>query len=601
MRIMNRFNILFTLLLLFFSFPVLCQLSPKKVKRLERDGEITMRYEEYPVALEIYHTLLENNPNNPSYLYNIGVCHLNLSQKSEALNYFQQTASQDPNYQDLNLRLGQTHHLLSDFDVAIEHYQKALKDLENEEQDIKANTEPKYLDEDMAFVSSRKLALEQFIEECKNGNTYTNRPLLASIRNLGSVINSIYPDYVPLISEDTTTLVFTSRRPSTTGGKISLTDNLYFEDIYQSQHSGAGWGNPQRLQINRKYHDAGAALSADGQTLYLYRDRKKGDLFVSKYNSNSKTWSKPQKLGKEINTKFQETSLSLSEDGNTMYFASSREGGFGGLDIYRTKKQGDGSWGTPENLGPKINTPYDDDAPFLSFDGQYLYFSSRGHASMGGFDIYRSQKVSDTEWSEPISLGYPINGPDDDLHLVLTPDNRTGYYVSNDAAGLGMEDIYVISAPRMELPPLDMSGLTLIASGGGQDTTDNHNNTGQIPDPDFDFEVTFLFDRSDVQAEKQPYVQSLLAYLKQYPSTEVEIIGHTCNIGPASYNLSLSERRAQSVADYLISEGIAPQRIKVRGKGEEEPLFPNDTPANRAKNRRTEYKIIKKILSLMGY
>ncbi|NJO00444.1 MAG: OmpA family protein [Bacteroidia bacterium] len=388
-------------------------------------------------------------------------------------------------------------------------------------------------------------------------------------------------------------MVFTSRRENTTGGKVDFSDNIFFEDIYISTYDNGQWSSPQNLPINRKYHDAGAAVSSDGRELYLYHDDKKtkGDLYVSTYNPADDSWTKPKKLNDNVNSKYQETSLSLSADGTTIYFASDRPGGLGGLDIYMSKKDANGEWGPAANLGKPINTEYDDDAPFLTFDSKTFYFSSRGHNSMGGYDVFKSESVGTDQWGEPVNMGYPINGPDDDAHLVLTYDNKKGYYVSDAPDGYGYEDIYTLSAPKETLVRLDKKGLTItepqlaIRNTGGQDTT-------SVPEPEFAFRVLFDFDRSYLSPVAKGSIDQLFAYLKDYEKIRIEIGGHTDNVGNYTYNQLLSQQRAKVVANYLIEKGIDANRIEVKGYSFDKPAVPNTNPTNRALNRRADYIIL---------
>ncbi|MES2734434.1 MAG: OmpA family protein, partial [Bacteroidota bacterium] len=192
------------------------------------------------------------------------------------------------------------------------------------------------------------------------------------------------------------------------------------------------------------------AVSPNGKQLFIYKDSKSGDIYASSLvDSVTYQWSKPVSMGDNINSRFQEPSISMTADGKIVFFSSDRPGGLGGLDIYYSRKQSDGTWGVATNLGNTINTPYDEDAPFIHPDGETLYFSSRGHATMGGYDIFRCYFEKD-QWTKPENLGYPINTVDDDSYFVLSADNNHGYYASANDGGFGEKDIYVISMPKRE-------------------------------------------------------------------------------------------------------------------------------------------------------
>ncbi len=583
-RVMKKISTL-ALVLVVMALPL--SLLAQSEKTLARDAALTMKYKEYITAIELYEQLLKTNPDNLEYNYQIGVCYLNSSKKREALPKLKKVHDANPTYNnDLKFMLGEAYHINGNFEEAKKYYQEAVGVYEKEKASIA--TEKLKEKEKTERLANNELMLElskKRVKECENGLTYQKEPINASIENLKN-INSDQPDYVPLIPRDTSFMVFTSRRENGKNAKRDFGDDFFFEDIYLAKKSGDSYGAPQPLNINRKYHDAGAALSSDGKKLYLYRDDRKtqGDLYVSNYDEATQIWSDPQKLNDNINTKYQETALSVSADGQTMYFASSRLGGLGGLDIYMSKME-NGDWGPAVNLGTPVNTMFDDDAPFLSIDGKLLYFSSRGHNTMGGYDIFKSVLQSDGKWGEPSNLGFPINGPDDDVHLVLTEDNRKGFYVSNDPAGMGYEDIYVLSAPKQTLKPLDKTGLTLTTPA-----TSKIN----VPDPDFAFRVLFDFDQSRIRSADQESVENLYGFMNDNPTVRIELGGHTCNIGSLQYNQALSERRAKAVSNYLIERGIDANRIQVKGYSYTKPAVPNDTPSNRALNRRTEFSVTEK-------
>ncbi len=581
---MKKISILALFMVMILPLNILAQSE----KTLARDAALTMKYKEYTTAIELYDQLLKTNPDNLEYNYQIGVCYLNSSKKREALPKLKKVHDANPTYNtNLKFMLGEAYHVNGNFGEAKKYYQEAVEVYQREKGNI-GNEKLKEKEKAERLANNDRMfeLAKRRVGECENGLKYEKQPINASIENLKG-INSDQPDYVPLVPRDTSFIVFTSRKENGKNAKRDFGDDFFFEDIYLAKKSNEGYVSPQPLNINRKYHDAGAALSSDGKKLYLYRDDRKtqGDFYVSEYNEATQTWSDPKKLNDNINTKYQETALCVSADGQTMYFASSRPGGSGGLDIYMSKLE-NGDWGPAVNLGAPVNTPFDDDAPFLSIDGKLLYFSSRGHSSMGGYDIFKSVLQSDGKWGEPSNLGFPINGPDDDIHLVLTEDNRKGFYVSNDPAGMGYEDIYALSAPKQTLKPLDKTGLTL--------TTPATSRIGTVPDPNFTFRVLFDFDQSKIRNADQESVENLYGFMNDNPTVRIELGGHTCNIGSLQYNQALSERRAKAVSNFLIERGIDANRIQVKGYSSTKPAVPNDTPSNRALNRRTEFSIIEK-------
>ncbi|MFI5164374.1 MAG: OmpA family protein, partial [Bacteroidia bacterium] len=205
--------------------------------------------------------------------------------------------------------------------------------------------------------------------------------------------------------------------------------------------------------INTSRHDASVALSADGQKLFIYRDDEaRGSGNIYECIQKGAQWTNPEKMSSSINSKYHESSASITADGNTLYFTSNKPGGFGEHDIYKvewdkTTKQ----WGTAENLGPVINTQYDEYGAFIHPDGKTLYFSSEGHNTMGGYDIFKSVLDKKTKkWSTPENIGYPINTPDDDIDYVVSASGKHAYYSSFGAEGFGEKDIYRISSTKKE-------------------------------------------------------------------------------------------------------------------------------------------------------
>ncbi|PJA09601.1 MAG: hypothetical protein COX70_01355 [Flavobacteriales bacterium CG_4_10_14_0_2_um_filter_32_8] len=292
-------------------------------------------------------------------------------------------------------------------------------------------------------------------------------PVKAKIENLGNAINSRGGDYAPSISADGRTMIFTSRRSDTKGGEVDKAgDFKYFEDIYISIWDSIdnSWGKARPIEgnLNTEGHDACLSISPDGNSIYIYRNDGGayiGDIFVSKKSLSSGSWGLPVPLEKPINTSYFESSACLSADGNKLYFVSEREGkksdAQGKGDIYVSERLTRTTWSEPKNLGPIINTPDDEISVFIHPDGKTLFFSSKGHLSIGGLDIFMSKLQDDGSWSKPENLGYPINTIDDDVHFILSLDGKTAYYSAVKGEGLGERDIYKI----------DLSEYPILADG----------------------------------------------------------------------------------------------------------------------------------------
>jgi len=217
------------------------------------------------------------------------------------------------------------------------------------------------------------------------------------------------------------------------------------------------WSEPESIgnNINSEGHDAAIALSVDGQTLFIYKseNNNNGDIYVSKLKG--KDWSKPEPLKGDVNKKDSwEGSVSLSANGKVLYFASDRTGGLGGRDLYKAELQKDDTWGNVQNLGAKINTNFNDDAPFIHPDNKTFYYSSEGHTSIGGYDIFYSKFDEYGSFESPINMGYPINTINDDRYFVLAADGKTGYYSGGGEKSIGEQDIFRILTGKVEKPVL---------------------------------------------------------------------------------------------------------------------------------------------------
>jgi len=269
------------------------------------------------------------------------------------------------------------------------------------------------------------------------------------VKNVGSVVNSKMAEYSPVISLDGSSLYFTSRRPWADNSSDAYRDpklNNYPEDIYVSyMDSDKSWTSPEKLDFcNNQTNEASISVSGDEKRIYIYQDISGGgDIYYSDFAEN--VFNKVRPLDyRGVNSKDWETHCTVTPDGQNMYFVSDRAGGYGGRDIYRVVKLPNGIWSDPQNLGPEINTPYDEDSPFIAVDNKTLYFASNGINSIGGFDIFVSFRDDLNNWSVPVNMGYPINSTGDDIYYTTTFDGKRGYLSSFRKDGLGEKDIYEI-------------------------------------------------------------------------------------------------------------------------------------------------------------
>ena len=387
------------------------------------------------------------NPNNAALNVKIGDCYLNSATKTAALPYLQKAAKLDAAADArTHYLLARALHLSAKWREAMAEYQLATP--------VGSNTR----NGDAGTITPNDL--QRRIQECRNGQQLMAHPARVFIDNAGPELNSPASDYGPVVSADESTILITSRREGSTGGKKDPEGNGYFEDIYQATWKGKAWSRATNLgaPVNTDDHNATVGLAPDGQRMLVYVGTNGGDLLETTLAGS--TWDKPRRLNSRINTNAHETSASYSPDGRYLYFVSDREGGAGSSDIYKVDLAGKN---TPVNLGPAINTAYGEEGAFMAPDGKTLYFSSEGHNSMGGYDIFRSV-LENGKWSTPENLGWPINTPDDDVFFVTSASGRHGYYSSDRPGGLGAKDIYRITFLGPEKQPLLSEEDQLLAS-----------------------------------------------------------------------------------------------------------------------------------------
>ncbi len=410
-------------------------------------GNLLIEEKNWPMAFAYFNEAYKVDSTNANINYKMGECLLHSTNKKAALPYLRKASKNiGKNYDPFEPRikkapknalylLAQAYHVNFQFDSALAYFETYRVLVIPKEKDL------------LQEVDMR-------INWCNNAKEFLRSPLPVAIRNMGDSINSMFPDYSPVISLDENTIFLTSRR----FGERAI-DGQYYEDILICERKSDGtWSaaRPVSAYINTVTNEATISVSPDAQTLFIYKDNNGGDIFAATQRGGE--WQYPAPLGGDINTKYWETHATLSADGNTLYFVSDRPGGFGGRDIYRCVKLPNGAWSKALNLGPGINTPYNEDSPFLHPDQRTLFFASEGHKSMGGFDIFFTFKNDSGQWVEPTNVGYPINTPDDDVFYSTSADGKRAYFSSFREGGLGDKDIYIAELEQ----GTPTQGLTLL-------------------------------------------------------------------------------------------------------------------------------------------
>lgn len=409
-------------------------------------AKLFLANEEYAEAAKIYKRLLPVDTAFVEVYYEYGVCLANLpGQREKAIPHLERAA-----------RGGHTEAF---YELAIaRHRQQRFDDA----------ADLLYRYKQLHYRAVRDVEVDRRISMAVTAKELVKSPVEVTIRNMGSMVNSEAHDYCPLVTADGNTMYFTSRREGTTGNLKDPTGQ-WLEDVYVARRIDEVWTNAVNAAgpINTNTHDATVGLNPDGSSMIVYHTSTNlvsGDLFETRMHAGK--WQEPKIMTERINSKDHEPSASIAPGGDEIYFTSDRAGGFGGRDLYRIRRLPNGEWSLPLNLGPQVNTPFDEDAPFMHSDGITLFFSSNGHNTMGGYDIFKASLVDAdmNGWSIPENMGYPLNTVNDDIYFCLSEDGYTGYFSSERPGGLGMQDIYQVVFPGSQLDYMVVRGIVADAS-----------------------------------------------------------------------------------------------------------------------------------------
>lgn len=427
------------------SFTAAAQVKEPGYKEYFEEGTYLLIENQVEKACRNFEKAYEIDSSNANINYLLGTCYLQLPMKKDraeaflarsvknvSANYRGDDASEKAAAPIAHLYYGQALHINYKFDEAIRQYEAFRKFVSPKDKDFL-----KLVDKE---VATSKLAKEMVA-----------RPLNVQITNLGDSLNSEWPEYSAVLSGDERTIIYTTRRPSSTGG-IKNENGQYFEDIVVAyRDDNDNWTKPVSLgsNVNSIGHEASINLTPDGQTLIVFKNDEgkspqgNGNIYYTTFDG--KSWSPLQEFGEDVNSEYWESHACLSADGNVLFFSSERPGGYGGKDIYRCVKLPNGKWSKALNMGNVINSEYDEDGGFIHPDGKTFYFASNGPLSMGGYDIMYATLDEENRFSNVTNIGYPINTTDDDIFYVTSPDGKRGYFSSAQSGGYGDKDIYRIT------------------------------------------------------------------------------------------------------------------------------------------------------------
>jgi outer membrane protein OmpA-like peptidoglycan-associated protein/tetratricopeptide (TPR) repeat protein len=502
--------------------------------------------------------------------------------------------------------------------------------------------------------------LDARLNWCVNALKELGSPLNVNIENLGNNINSVYFEKHPVVTIDNSVIFFSSTRPLTNpDGTVQTTQvkTETNEDIYYSIKMPSGkWSKLVYFQYNTSKDEFPVCVSIDGKMLILAKKESDNyDLWYSMFADGK--WNEPVSMGSSINSSADETEASLSKDGNTIYFASNRSGGYGQFDIYMSQKPANGKWGKPVNVGKEINTSENEVSPFIHPDGQVLYFSSDGYVeeSMGGLDIFYSTKNANNIWSKPVHMKYPVNTTRDDVNYQITSGGKryctlltdfnsfdvveiTGRQDEIGDVNFGLEPtrlfselnvMEVMEVEKQVEKEVQVSDIvevktevekevavveTVEVEGKSNyslesvnleeiDSTQREQLIKKVKDYYSNLigtdksvifkTIYFSFNSAELLMLSRNELRVLVEYLNENPTIKVEVIGHTDILGNWEVNLNVSRGRAGSVYKFLLDNKIANNRIIYYGKGSADPIASNNTIEGRSKNRRVEILLLK--------
>jgi outer membrane protein OmpA-like peptidoglycan-associated protein len=419
--------------------------------------------------------------------------------------------------------------------------------------------------ESVRNIAERELALAKFRKEL------VENPVDYNPENIGNIVNSSDDEYVNQYYPAEEKIVFTN---------FHRFESLVSENVYVSYMIDSLWTLPELLFENIDAKDIGAAnISADGSEIYfsssaLGDSYGSCDIYCVKFADGK--WSAPNNIN-SINTPEWESQPCLSVDGKELYFVRGNKK-LSTTDLFVSYKDDNGNWSKAERLNSKINTEGNERSPFIHYDGKTLYFSSDSHPGMGGYDLFMSRRDANGEWSKPVNLGYPLNSLNDEMNLVVSNDAVKAFISSHRLDGSGGFDIYEFELDdkfrpeEIEIKTISEEDYYVAAMKKGADVTLRN--------------IYFEFDSAELTAESFDGINEVCGFLLEYPDLKIEIVGHTDDMGDENYNQRLSERRAESVAKALIDRGVSAERIKTKGCGSTQPLLPNNFDELRDFNRR---------------
>jgi OmpA-OmpF porin, OOP family len=593
---------------------------------------------QYMEAIRLLNQAIDKDKNFAEAYYRLGLVYMSMKNYPLAITNFEQGLALTSDVRKQKVYwydLGEACLITAQYEQAVKYLSDFIR-VENQNRQKAAQAEQ--------FLASAQFALEHAAVNA----AYRLRPL-------SDTVNRFALQYFPVLTADQQQLIFTRRL-----GNGAEHD----EDLVISHKDARGqWTAPESISsaINSSLNEGTCTISADGRKLiFTSCVGRQGfgscDLFESQKIGGE--WTVPVNLGPNVNSAEWESQPALSADGRTLYFVSDRRGGLGRRDIWVSTLDESGNWRKAVNLGPPVNTVYDEISPFIHANGRRLYFASKGHTGFGGYDIFFSEKGT-SNWTAPVNAGRPINDHEDQFALFITADGERAYFSHEETSDKSSRSrIYEVQIPegeritfrsnyvsgvvtdkktsrplkaRIELVNLStneiesmvmsdsITGQYLMVLTQGAEYALYTNARGYLfNSANFNYtrvdhfepvimnlqlepvskgssvvlnNIFFETDKYDLQEKSLTELQKVVRFLNENPGVSIEISGHTDTVGQPAYNQQLSEKRAQSVYQYLISQQIGASRLSWKGYGSSRPKVSNDTEAGRQQNRRIEFLI----------
>lgn len=641
MRLIKHFLPLIAFsLILAFSQNLNAQGKPSKTeKALAKQAYLKLDLEQYKEAIEDYQQLLRMKPNHPQYNFEIGVAYLRSPKEFPlAAQYFEKALkySTTDTIEELFYYMGKAYQNNHDFEKAKESYQNFDRFIKPTKSGAGLKAEVDWLKKtcnhgEYHVKLNTKNPLENRSKPVNNVKKYfLNATDYVIMINLGNKINSVHDDEGAVFFNKEKEIFYTSKR-NPFANPNEFTYGKDFEQIYVSKKDGDDWKSPEIISalnlFKGDFADASSqvsivAVNKDENHMILYKNEV---LYETKKTDAS--WSEPEAFGNNINlSKSEEPSACLSDDGKTLIIVSDKIGGYGKRDMYTCKKDENGEWGELVNMGSVLNTEQDEDTPFL-IDNDLLYFSSKGHSSIGGYDVFFS-KFDGTKWGNPQSLGIPINTPQDEISYIRSKlDVNTAYYASSRVDGFGYKDIYKISSyyrtkKRDDLPSIAMTDFlsdelkkkqleeekkkaekeeaeVVVADIPVKEEKKVEVKETPLPPVNEDLfkDILFSFNGNKLTPESIEQVRKIAEYMKKNPDFVIALSGHADYLGTDAVNDKISRERALIVTNLLVKDGVDPYHVNYAYYGEKKPKASgtnsdgSDNPDGRAKNRRVEFNL----------